>query len=345
MQEEISLREIIDIVWKGKKIIAAVTLICMLISGVFSFFVLSPSYEAESIVRFSSSQKENGERNVALDLNSFAESLKSDVSLNRVIEKLELAPNQFSVNGLRNSIETTVVKDANVIRLKMKGSDPATITRIINLLAFEMGARAEITDRSDIVVDAKNQLLQLEDDIKITQSELNEANKQLQNTPEKLVTKKSLAEDAFLQSVAAESRKINSKDAAALQMTNEEVNPVYTSLKSKIAETSINLSKLVEQKSTLENKIAVNEKAVADLTGQLNNEKLTARSTERLLDGLNAVFISPALEPIQPIGPNKLLNIVLAAVVGAMASVMVVFFRHYWKNSSGVTDKGSMLSV
>lgn len=348
MQEEISLREILETLWKGKKIIAIVTLICMLISGLFSFFVLSPSYEAESIVRFSNSLRDSGERNTAVDmniLNSYMESLKSDVSINRVIEKLELNKTTFNINSLRNNLETTLVKDANVIKIKLKGEDPVMITRIANLLAYEMGARAEITDRTDIVVTAKNQLLQLDDEIKITQSEVNEANKRLQNTPEKLITKKSLSEDASLQSIAAESRNIRSSDAAALQMINEEVNPVYTALQARIAEASINLSKLMEEKSTLENKIGTNEKAIADVTGQLNSEKLTARNTERFINGLNAVFISPALEPNMPVGPNKLFNIVIAAVVGALLSVMMVFFRHYWRNGSSSNDIGSKFSV
>ncbi len=40
-------------------------------------------------------------------------------------------------------------------------------------------------------------------------------------------------------------------------------------------------------------------------------------------------FASPAVEPIEPIGSNKLQNVVLAAVVGLMMSVGIAFVFHY----------------
>ena len=46
MQEEISLREIIEILLRGKWLIAIITIACMLVSGIFSFFVMDPTYEA-----------------------------------------------------------------------------------------------------------------------------------------------------------------------------------------------------------------------------------------------------------------------------------------------------------
>ena len=53
MEEEISLRELIEIILRGKWIIAAITIIAMLISGIFSFFVISPTYEARSTLMVS----------------------------------------------------------------------------------------------------------------------------------------------------------------------------------------------------------------------------------------------------------------------------------------------------
>lgn len=44
--EEISLRELIETLIKGWKLIVAITLLAVLISAVVSFFVIKPTYEA-----------------------------------------------------------------------------------------------------------------------------------------------------------------------------------------------------------------------------------------------------------------------------------------------------------
>ncbi|AYO31451.1 hypothetical protein D2962_13355 [Biomaibacter acetigenes] len=53
MEEEISLRELIEVLLRGKWIIAAITIIAMLVSGIFSFFIISPTYEARTTLMVS----------------------------------------------------------------------------------------------------------------------------------------------------------------------------------------------------------------------------------------------------------------------------------------------------
>ena len=50
IMEEISLREIIEVLLKRKWLIVGVTLLAIIISGIFSFFVLKPVYEAEVVL-------------------------------------------------------------------------------------------------------------------------------------------------------------------------------------------------------------------------------------------------------------------------------------------------------
>ena len=51
MEEQvISISEIIDAVKKRWKIIALCTLIATVVSGIFSFFIISPTYEASTKV-------------------------------------------------------------------------------------------------------------------------------------------------------------------------------------------------------------------------------------------------------------------------------------------------------
>ncbi len=318
MEEEISLREILEILWTGRYIIISVTLIAMLFSGLASFFVLQPTYETTSLVRFS----KTGD-NMASELNSFSETIKSNAAVKRVITKLNLDVHAYTVESVKRMINVRAIKDTSVIAIAVKGSNPQVITDIANLLAFELGARTEISDRSDKIVSNRNDLLAINDQIKVTQGLLSDAEQQLKDTPEKLVTTKSLSDDAYL----------SNKSLGPVQVTNEEINPVYSNLTLKISENKLNLVSLNEQKNNLEQTIKDNEAVIKQLENQINNEKLRAENSERLLGGFHAVFITPALSPSEPVGPRKMLNVAIAAVVGAMLSTFIVFIRQYWINS------------
>jgi len=336
-QEEISLREIIETIWNGKVIIASITILAMLIAGIYSFFVLPPTYEATSSVRVNTQEE--------LLLSSFAESMKSDVAMNRIIDKLKLDRDIYSINSIRDSIKIEVITDTNIMKLKVAGSSPPTITSIANLLAFELGARIEISDRSQKIVDINNRLFELEDLISIASKELAESNNQLKENPEKIVTKQALADEPYLQSILEQSTTISNKNLGTLQLESENINPVHTVLKERIAATTINLAILLAEKDNIEANILNNESKISDLEQQMDEVKLKTLKSERLLDGLSAVFISPAIEPVNPVGPRKMLNIAIAVVIGVMFSFMIVFVRHYWQNSSMPRATGNGISA
>ena len=50
MEEEISLRELIEILWAGKGIIITLTVIALIVSGVVNFFVIKPTYQAKTVL-------------------------------------------------------------------------------------------------------------------------------------------------------------------------------------------------------------------------------------------------------------------------------------------------------
>ncbi len=60
MEETIELRELIEIVWKGKAIIAICTVVCMLLAGIVSWFVLEEKYESKAVVQVASGIQDTG---------------------------------------------------------------------------------------------------------------------------------------------------------------------------------------------------------------------------------------------------------------------------------------------
>ncbi|GEM_PF-1703636 len=337
MQEEISLREIIKVIWDGKWIIATITAIAVAITGIFSFFIVSPTYEAVSTVRVELSDMETVDQEQYL--NSFAESLKTDVTMNRIINKLGLSRDHYSINSIRNSINVEVVENTNNMNIRVSGQEAGVITDISNLMAFELGARIEISDRSKRIVSARKSLESLEDSIKVNDNELQEAKKQLAETPEKLTTKKSLSDEAYLSAVISEGTAANERELGALQLESEEINPLYTSLMTKISEITLELTRQESNKLNYEQEIMEDNEIIANLEQQILKDELNMINSERMLSGFNAVFIAPAMEPNDPIAPNNVLNLAIAFVLGAMIGVFTNLFRHYMSSSAPVNNQ------
>ena len=67
--EEISLRELIEILLKQKKIIAIITIVAILASGTISFFVLDPVFQAKTILMASgmNTKSANGPETKGID--------------------------------------------------------------------------------------------------------------------------------------------------------------------------------------------------------------------------------------------------------------------------------------
>jgi succinoglycan biosynthesis transport protein ExoP len=330
--DEISLREIIETVWGGRWIIASITAVAVLLSGIVSFFVLDPVYEVTTTVMVNS-HVDGDQQKLVQNLSPFAEQVKSDFVIGKMIKKLEMNPKETSVNSIRDSINVEAVKDSNLIRITVKGKDPKVITNIANVVALELGAFIEISTRLDMIVGYKQLLIGVEDQMKIVQTELETANKQLETTPEKLVTRKSLSDDPYMQSVMADSSSSSNKNLGSLQLINEEINPVYIELKSRVSDASIQLSKLQAEKGNLDERIMSNQNTISALQKQINSNKEPSGEFVQSVNRFNAVLITPAIVPGDPMGPKKLLNMALAGVVGGMMSVFIVFIREYWRKT------------
>ncbi|WIV12110.1 GNVR domain-containing protein [Proteiniborus sp. MB09-C3] len=149
--EEISLRELIEILLKGWKLIAIITAICVLMSGVFSFLIIKPTYEAKSVLMASlatdklANISKNGESVEAilstistypvLTIQTYKEQIKSPKVLQQVIEELSLTEKEITRVGLRDMISLEAIKDTNLIEIKVTHNDPKLAADIANAVA------------------------------------------------------------------------------------------------------------------------------------------------------------------------------------------------------------------
>ena len=143
--EEISLRELIEILIKRKNIIIYITLFAVLVSGIVSFFVMDPIYESSILLMASDdgvAQAPAGNGSVdnmldsisqtpSMDIETYRQQIKRAGVMNKTIEDLNLGE-EYTVESLAARINLETIKDTKLIKIKMESRDPEKAATIVN---------------------------------------------------------------------------------------------------------------------------------------------------------------------------------------------------------------------
>jgi len=419
LEDEINLRDLIEVLLRGKWLIAAVTLAAVACAAVVSFFVLPPQYEGRATLMVNQPKVNPPQLTGGLDVllqalskypemtvEAYRDQITNRYVLKQVIEELDLDPEKYTVEGLRKAIKTEVVKNTNLIKIIVKGDDPAEVTRIANSVAThfvkfisersqqqlgqsltflkeQMTAeekaleeavaeykkflaqprgvqelKAEIEAKLALLTEFKNQLMRNEVEMEKTRAALQQVESDLAQTPEKLVTKKSLSDDPYLLQMAGDASGSSPGKLSGLSMESEEINAIYIGLGRTRADLRTRLADLGGQQKELRTKVNDVQRQLEELQAELaekqavddrlaqkvenirnNYNMLSSRYEETRLSQsaklgeTNIVFLAPAVEPEEPVGPRKKLNVAVAGVLGVMVSVFLVFFLDFWRRS------------
>jgi succinoglycan biosynthesis transport protein ExoP len=147
--EEISLRELIETLIRGWKLIVAITLLAVLISAVVSFFVIKPTYEASVTLMASAAAKVEAPRtgngiSGFLDamsdlpvptLDTYREQVKNLVVLQNALDDLGLGPDRLTRRELSSKVSVEIVNNTNLIRIKVRDGDPKLAADLADSLA------------------------------------------------------------------------------------------------------------------------------------------------------------------------------------------------------------------
>ena len=157
MEETIDLREYFAIIKKRFWIIALLAIISALISGVISFFMLNPVYEAKSTLivnadKQAETQIVTGDQiTVTQKLAvTYGEIIKSRIVLDDVIKNLKLETTYESLSG---QITVSPVNDTQIISISVQDTNPQKARDIANEIpkVFEKEAK-RITNANDVQV-------------------------------------------------------------------------------------------------------------------------------------------------------------------------------------------------
>ena len=139
MEETIDLREYFFILKKKMWLIGLSAIICGLISGLVSFFVLKPVYEANtSLIVNKEVEDETTQMATTDDLNyvqklaiTYGEIIKSRTVITSTIEKLKL---DMTYEELVGAVSVSNVADTQIIKISVQDNNPMIATRICNTI-------------------------------------------------------------------------------------------------------------------------------------------------------------------------------------------------------------------
>ena len=139
MEETIGLREYFFILKKKMWLICLSAIICGLISGLVSFFVLEPVYEANtSLIVNKEVENETTQMTTTDDLNyvqklaiTYGEIIKSRTVITQTIEKLKL---DMTYEELVGAVSVSNVADTQIIKISVQDNNPVIATKICNTI-------------------------------------------------------------------------------------------------------------------------------------------------------------------------------------------------------------------
>ena len=135
-EEEIDLREYINVLLKRKGIIILIFLITVITAVIVSYFVLQPVYEAGVVITVSEPKIKNS-LVVEISLEDYKNLIKDIEIEEELIRKLNLdkPPIEVTPYDLERMITIELPKDTNLIKINLQASDPKLTKDIINTWA------------------------------------------------------------------------------------------------------------------------------------------------------------------------------------------------------------------
>ena len=389
---EIDLRQILVVLRKWSKLIIIMTLLCVLTAGIISYFVLSPVYQASTLLMVTQATDKlaaaptpttstDGLNNVVdqvnrtpvLTMSSYMGQLKSEALMQRVIKKLKLDPEKYTPAGLAGAIEATIIKDSNLIEVKVNNNDPVVASRIANTLSEQY--LAMMTDKNQEQLSRSVTFLNKQKGI--TDLELSNAQKALeglQSQPrgvavlEAEFTKKSADVVNYDSRLKILSVEIQQTDAAVNRLQQElnstpnmistQINPLYVSTAQQLSEKQVALAEKQGESAGLQSLVSTMHKDLDTLQAELASKRMQQDNLQRKVDRLiltsgtlaqkgtetqiaksidmgdtSVMVISEANIPTAPVKPNKKLNMGIALLLGLMAFTLLAFILEYLDNT------------
>ncbi|MBP1918619.1 YveK family protein [Youngiibacter multivorans] len=164
MEDEMTLdlRDLFNMIRKRKKLIIIITIICTLASGVISFFILRPVYEAQTSIIVGKPQ--GTEQTVYSDIVMYQNLVKTYVQIakSKIVadETATRLGEGYTPKDVQDAITVTPQSDTQIMVIKARNEDPSVSVQIATAAAgafidtsktvFPTGGNIQIMDRAQI---------------------------------------------------------------------------------------------------------------------------------------------------------------------------------------------------
>ncbi|MHC2995216.1 MAG: hypothetical protein IBV53_06940 [Candidatus Atribacteria bacterium] len=173
IEEEIDLREYINVLIKRKGIIILIFLIAVITAAIVSYFVLTPIYQSSVSFQVNIKLiKQSYYYPTSSTTNPYISDiliiLKSDLILKEAAEKISL---NYDYNKIKEKVEVTNIKETNIITLTVESENPKLAQDLANSIVDVFISKNQST------YDDKRKIA--EEDLKIYEEQLDEVEKNI----------------------------------------------------------------------------------------------------------------------------------------------------------------------
>lgn len=133
MTETIGVKQILNIISRGKKILFASTFICLLISATYAFVIATPMYSnSAQILVNQTNRTTNGLADVQVDL-SLVDTYTTIITSPRILNEVNHQLNgDYSIEGLTKMLRIESDASSQVIKISAVATSPKIATEIVN---------------------------------------------------------------------------------------------------------------------------------------------------------------------------------------------------------------------
>lgn len=143
MDEEITLdlRDFFNILRKRLKLIVGITVLCTLVSGILSFFVIKPTYQAKTSIVIGKTDSESTADKSQYNYNDvmmFQKLVKTYAEIGKsraVAENASARAKNVTADQIQKMVTVTPQADTQIIEFKIENNDPKQAYIIINAVS------------------------------------------------------------------------------------------------------------------------------------------------------------------------------------------------------------------
>ncbi len=342
--DEISLKELLMALWTERKTIIVITVLAIVLTAVYTFFIAKPVYQASSELIIKTPKK--GETLMTetlygdydfptsnpLDYINF---IKSSEVVKKVVAREQL---DQTISAFQKGIKIEQDKDANRFVITTTANN-AELAAQINQTLIDVYVETQRVNYKRYAVEKfitnyERSIAELNITIESKQRLLEERKALLDQIKPIYTLQKSLFDDPETAAAYADKFDLDLNELSQSMLVAEQAHEIYFKMEDRYVETEDELLNLRE-------KLFNEEARLVELKAekQLIIDKIGGADVTEILNGRVDVFAdmvlvtSPAIAPQHPVAPRKVLNLAIGAVVGLMLGVFAAFFRNYWKNS------------